>query len=215
MYTYSASASSAAELSQFAQPPQIVNPAGLPAQAMAQQVASQAAGSAAAADPAASPIIAAFAAFNTLTGPLVPAYQIPFAVFTAGIFVNGLTQLEVQAQTLPELAAPMGGAAAARVTAPAAGVRPVLAHLGHAGSVGGLSTPPSWAAGAPPVVEAATGGQPGFRALPPWVHEPAAPGQTGVPAAAQLNHAGGRRGDNAVFRMRDRRYRIPRPAPGG
>jgi hypothetical protein len=32
---------------------------------------------------------------------------------------------------------------------------------------------------------------------------------------AQLSNAGGRRGDNTVFRMRDRRYRMPRPAPGG
>ncbi|UMB72192.1 hypothetical protein MKK62_08430 [Mycobacterium paraterrae] len=87
--------------------------------------------------------------------------------------------------------------------------------MGHAGSVGGLSTPPSWVGEAPPSVATATGGQPGFRALPPWVHEPVPNGQTGVPAAAQLNHAGWRRGGNAVFRMRDRRYRIPRPAPGG
>lgn len=206
MYTYSAAASSAATLSPFEQPPQGANPVGPSAQTVAAppQLAGLASGgSAAGTGPAASPILAAFETFNTLTGPLVPAYQIPFAVFTAGIFVNGLTQSGVEAQTLPELAAPLAGAAPS-----------VLAHVGRAGAVGGLSTPPSWALDTP-VVEVAANQHPGSRMLPPWVHEPAPASGSGVPAMAQLNGAGARRGDRTVFRMRDRRYRIPRPAPGG
>lgn len=205
MYTYSADASSAATLSRFEQPPLGANPVGPSTQTIAAtlQLAGLASDGSAAADPAASPILAAFETFNTLSGPLVPAYQIPFAIFTAGIFVNGLTQSGVQAQTLPELAAPLGGAAPS-----------VLAHVGRAGAVGALSTPPSWAADTP-VIEVATNQHLGSRMLPPWVGESAPASRFGVPAMAQLNGAGARRGDRTVFRMRDRRYRIPRPAPGG
>jgi len=84
--------------------------------------------------------------------------------------------------------------------------------------IGGLSTPPNWTAAAPvegPIAEPVTAGKTGFSVLPPWVEQPQRTGQSGLPPVAQINHGGGRRGDNTVFRMRDRRYRIPRPALGG
>lgn len=133
MYSYAASASSATALTPFDQPPPTTNPAGPSAQAAAtsqgsgtaveqsssalsqlmsalpqqlQSLASGGSANAAATDPAVSPIISAFETFNTLTGPLVPAYQIPFATFQAGNFFTGLAQLYIEEQTLPEMAAP-------------------------------------------------------------------------------------------------------------
>lgn len=244
MYTYAATASSATALSPFEQPPQTTNPVGPATQAAAtsdavgsstgqsatqlaqllaavpQQLQSMAAagsGSAVAADATTSPIIAAFETFNILTGPLVPAYQIPFATFQAGLFVTGLTETKVENQLLPELAAPLDGAAAAQAASASGPVQPVLASAGRAVSVGGLSTPPNWtlASHDGAAAEPAEAARPGLRVLPPWAQEPASAGHTGVPAMAPLNNAGPRRGDNTVFRMRDRRYRMPRPAPGG
>lgn len=243
MYTYAATASSATALSPFEQPPQTTNPAGSAAQAAVtsdavesaagqsatefaqllaavpqqlQGLASAGAGNAVAADATTSPIIAAFETFNILTGPLVPAYQIPFATFQAGLFVTQLTESKVESQLLPALAAPLDGAAA-QAALESGQVQPVLAGAGRAVSVGGLSTPPNWtlASQNSAAVEPVEAAEPAVRVLPPWAQEPASAGHTGVPAMAPLNNAGARRGDNTVFRMRDRRYRMPRPAPGG
>jgi hypothetical protein len=165
------------------------------------------------------PIITAFAHFNTLTGPLVPAYQFPYSVFQAGVFVTGLQQAALQAKNLPAMAAPLGKAAsAAQAVVPHNVSEPVLASAGRAVPVGGLSTPPNWAAAASqpssthqPVALAKME----FRVLPPWAGKPDSSVQAGMPTMAQVSNAGGRRGDNIAYRMRDRRYRMPRPAPGG
>jgi PPE-repeat protein len=245
MYTYAGSAAAATTLSQFSQPPQTTSPAGQSAQSAAvtqaitttaehsqtalsqlmsalpqqlQTLASGGSANASAADTPASSIITAFSDLNTLTGPLIPAYQFPYATFQMAIFIQGLMQSSTQAKDLPAMMAPLGAAAsAAQTTVPQGLSEPVLAGVGRAAVIGGLSAPPNWAAttssavsGAEPVSAAQTG----FRVLPPWVEQPRS-GQSGLPTMAQLSNAGGRRGDNTVFRMRDRRYRMPRPAPGG
>jgi PPE-repeat protein len=246
MYTYAGSASSATTLTQFSQPPQTTSPAGQSAQdaavfqaagtsaehsqtalsqlmsALPQQLQNLASGgstNASAADTPASSIIAAFTDLNTLTGPLIPAYQFPYATFQMAIFIQGLLQSSTQAKNLPAMMAPLGAAASAAQTVVPQGLsNPVLAGVGRAAAIGGLSTPPNWAATTSEAVSAAepaSAVETGFRVLPPWVEQPMRSGHSGLPTMAQINNSGGRRGDNAVFRMRDRRYHMPRPAPGG
>lgn len=246
MYNYAASASAAAKLTQFDQPPQTTNSSGRSAQSTAvsqavetsighsqttlsqlistlpqqlQSLASGASTNASAPSTSTSPIVTAFANLNTLTGPLIPAYQFPYAVFQAGVFGTGLQQSLLQAKDLPAMAAPLGRAAsAAQIVAPQGISEPVLASAGRAVPIGGLSSPPNWATATPEASSAAdpvTVVETGFRALPPWAGKPETPVQAGMPTMAQVSNVGGRRGDNAVFRMRDRRYRMPRPAPGG
>ena len=245
MYNYAGSAWSAATLTQFDQPPQTTSSAGQSAQsvtvsqavatsfghshtalsqlmsALPQQLQSLASGAstnASAASTSTSPIVTAFANFNILTGPLIPAYQFPYAVFQAGVFGTGLQQSLLQAKDLPAMAAPLGAAASAQTIAPQGISGPVLASAGRAVPIGGLSTPPNWATATPEASSApdpVTVVETRFRALPPWAGKPETPAQAGMPTMAQVSNVGGRRGDNTVFRMRDRRYRMPRPAPGG
>jgi PPE-repeat protein len=244
MYNYAGSASSAATLTQFDQPPQTTSSTAQSAQgaavsqtvdtsvghsqtalsqlmsALPQQLQSLATGgstNASAVDTSTTPLITAVSDFNTLTGPLIPAYQFPYSVFQAGVFVNGLMQSGVQAKDLPVVGAPIGGAAAAAQTIAPQGVSgSVLAGTGRAVPIGMLSTPPNWATATPeasPIVEPVV--ETGFRALPSWVGKPETSAQAGMPGVAPVSNAGGRRADNTVFRMRDRRYRMPRPALGG
>jgi len=183
-----------------------------------QSLASGGATNASSADVSPPSIVTVFSDINTLTGPLIPGYQLTFATFQMGQFVQGLAQASSQAKFLPEMAAPLGSAASAAQSIAPQGVGPVLAGAGRAVPIGGLSTPPNWAAAAPvegPAGEPVTATEIGFKALPPWAAEPAQASRSGLPPVAQINHGGGRRGDNTVFRMRDRRYRMPRPAPGG
>jgi PPE-repeat protein len=246
MYNYAGSASSAASLDRFNQPPPTTTPTAQSAQgaavsqalgasadqsqtalsqlmtALPQQLQSLALGgfsNAAAAEVPTSPLVTLFENINTLTGPLVPTYQFTYATFQMAYFIQGLEQSGVQANLLPEMAPALGSVAATAQTIAPQGISgPVLASAGRAVPVGGLSTPPGWAAAtstAGPAAEPVPAAETGFRALPPWVEQPQRTGQSGLPAMAQINHGGGRRGDNTVFRMRDRRYRMPRPAPGG
>jgi PPE-repeat protein len=244
MYTYAGSASSAASLTQFSPPPPTTSPAAQTVQgvsqasassiersgaalpqlmsALPQQLQSLASGgatNAAAADTPASSIVTIFSDINTLTGPLIPAYQFPFATFQMGIFIQGLLQSSTQAKDLPAMMAPLSAAASTSQTIAPQGIsEPVLASAGRASAIGGLSTPPNWAAatsGAVPAGAPVSAVETRFRVLPPWVEQPASTNHSGPPPMAQINNPGPRRGDNTVFRMRDRRYRMPRPAPGG
>jgi hypothetical protein len=69
-----------------------------------------------------------------------------------------------------------------------------------------------------PTTESVAPAETSFRALPPWAN----PTDTrttntsaGMPVTGQINNAASRRGGNTVFRMRDRRYRMPLPTLGG
>ena len=163
------------------------------------------------------PVLTAASDLNTLMGPLNPVYQVPYSVFQMGTFATGLMQSGVQAKDLPEIAASAGGAAAAAQTSATESVpEPVLASAGRASPIGGLSVPQSWTAAAPApglTAESVVSAQTCLRTLPPWVHPTNTP--AGVPTIGQITNGAGRRGGNALFRMRDRRYRMPRPALGG
>jgi PPE-repeat protein len=171
------------------------------------------------ATPSSIPLMTLVSDFDTLIGPLNLGYQAPYTVFQCGSFVNALLQSAVQATNLPKIAAPVEGAAAAGQTLAPQGVgEPVLASAGRAIPIGGLSVPQNWTAAIPAADAAAepmTPAPPGYRALPSWASNlpPNAPGA--MPAIGQVTNAAGRRGGNAVFRMRDRRYRMPRFALGG
>lgn len=172
-----------------------------------------------AATSASTPILTAVSDFDTLIGPLNLVYQLPYTVFQAGSFVTGLLQSGIQATDLPAMAGPAGAAAAAAQTVAPEGVRePVLASVGRAMPIGGLSVPQNWTAATPaagPATEPVVSARTGFRALPAWAANLPPNTAGGMPTIGQVTNVAGRRGGNAVFRMRDRRYRMPRPALGG
>jgi PPE-repeat protein len=199
MYNYAGSALSSATLAQFDQPPPTTNSAGYSAQTAS--------------------IVTVFSDINTLTGPLVPAYQFTYATFQAAQFIQGLSLSGTQAKFVPLIVGPVQGVASAAKTIPPQGLSgPVLAGAGRAVPIGELSTPPNWAAATPlesPVAEPITATEAGFRALPPWVEQPQPLGRSGLPMMATINHGGGRCVDDTAFRIKPRRYRVPRPAVGG
>jgi PPE-repeat protein len=171
-----------------------------------------------AATSASTPILTALGDFDTLVGPLNLVYQLPYTVFQGASFVTALLQSGIQATNLPEMAGPAGAAAAAGETLAPEGVcEPVLASAGRAIPIGGLSVPQNWTAtlAVGPAVEPMASARSGFRALPSWASNPPPNGPGGMPTIGQVTNVAGRRGGNAVFRMRDRRYRMPRPALGG
>ncbi|ORW05033.1 PPE family protein [Mycobacterium kyorinense] len=245
MYGYAACSSAATTLTPFSPPPQTTNPAGQSGQAAAvaqavgtsaghahttlpqlmsavpQQLQTLASGAStnASSSSTSTPILAAFSDFNTLTGPLTPLWQVTYSVFSAGQFGTGYRLAELQlAKNASTAATP---AATVGATTPGTGgVRAnVCATVSNADRVGKLSVPQSWAAATPPVGSAApplrsTGTA--FRALPAWAANPPASPQAGTPTTAiGPTSVAGRRTGNKVFRMRDRRFKIPRPPAGG
>jgi PPE-repeat protein len=165
-------------------------------------------------------ILTAIADLNTLDGPLNLAYQIPYTTFSGGTFYNGLTQSKIQAKDLPEIAEEDAGKAAEAGKLMPEGVdEPVLAAVGRAGPIGALSVPQNWTAAIPSldpvVIEPATVLEPGSHVLPPWTAHPPTTTPAGMPSIGRIPNGAPPRGSNAVFRMRDRRYKFPRPALGG
>jgi PPE-repeat protein len=252
MYGYAESASAAATLTSFSQPPQTTNPAGQSTQggAVAQAVetsighsqttlsqlisavpqrlqtlasgrftnASTAEGSTTSTS---TPILTAITDFDELDGSTILGFAIPKTVFQAGSLATALPQSGGQASALPAITAPGAGAAAATQTTARTNLpQPMLASTGRAAPIGKLSVPSSWTAATPaptPTTEPVASAEPGFRALPPWANPKNTPTNTsaGVPTMGQTTNAASRRGGNTVFRMRDRRYRMPRPTLGG
>jgi PPE-repeat protein len=183
--------------------------------------ATNASGAETSATAAATPILTAVGDFNTLTGPLTVVYQVAYTTFSGGTFVTGLQQSAIQSKNLPEIAEEDAGKAAAteaRIVVPEGVGEPVLAGVGRSAPVGGLAVPQNWTAAisaAGPAIEPATAPDPGSRVLPPWTANPTTTTPAGTPSVGQIPNRAPRRSGNAVFRMRDRRYRMPRPALGG
>lgn len=190
MYGYAASATAATQLAPFTPPQQNTNPAGSATQASTlSQAAELPAGSAASATDAAggaasalgvnSPLdlinVGADAIAYGIDAPLAPlgAVSMPIDLVGAGTGLhtddivsdwdaNGAPLSIVRTVTPPDPA-----------TTPAMLSRTVSAGLGESDSIGGLSVPPTWAAGTPAV-------RPIALALP------AAPASAAVPAAPSL-----------------------------
>jgi len=173
--------------------------------------------------------LSAVSMLNTLDGPLTVAYQMPYTAFSGGSFYNGLTQSKIQAKDLPKIAvedALPAGAAQASSGAPASSAGTAAASVGSAESIGGVFVPRSWAAvvEAVPANTSAGISEVASRVLPPWASHSGRPplanatsadGTTNAPGIARLTTAPGRDRSTAVFRPRDRRYRVPRPTAGG
>jgi PPE-repeat protein len=258
MYGYAASASAAATLTSFGQPPQTTNPAGQSSQggAVGQAVdtsighsqttlsqlmsavpqrlqtlasaplpnSSEAEASATPTSTTATstPIITAVTDLDELLGSTILTFAVPKTVFQGGSFVLASQGTGAQATTLPAMPGPAESAAAIAQTWPPADLsNSVFASVGRAAPVGGLSVPQNWTTATPPAgptTEPVAPAKTSFRALPPWAN----PTDTrttntsaGMPATARITNAPSGRGSNTVFRMRDRRYRMPRPTLGG
>lgn len=180
MYGYAASSAVAGRLDPLTTPTQPTNPAGIAGQAAA---VSQAAASSSvqqvglsnlignvpntvmglasplAAAPAAAPTSILDFPFvqNTINGIVNTAGWFVTAGITSAIFLghtlNTLPAAGAAAEALPGAAA----AVLANTATPAGGVgAPLMAALGSASSVGGLSVPAGWSAAAPPVTTSAT-----------------------------------------------------------
>lgn len=244
MYGYAASSATATALTPFNEPPSTTNAAGESSQAAAvahamgsstatqsqaalsrlmsavpQQLQTLASGASANASPAASSnaILTAFGNFNTLTAPVNLGGGISRTITSAGSFGSGLFRAGLQEHGAPP-AVPRTGAVTAGANTPApVGVRgPVLASVGRAAPIGGLSVPQSWAS-ATPVASAVE--------EPQWLSEmdlgavgPAEESAVGAAPIAGMGPMAGmatRPSVSSVLRVEPRRFKMPRPALGG
>ncbi|MEZ0381573.1 PPE family protein [Mycobacterium sp. pW045] len=169
--------------------------------------------------PASVPIIAQVAAFGPSLGVLSVAQQVVFTTGSQGIF--GMAILNAQDQAAAAAAPPDtvfvdDALRSAPTGVPAA----VLAGAGKAAPVGRLSVPQHWltatqaanttdpAARSPRPATVAIAAEPANGSRPPAGHPPA--GVLG-PMDRGASHTRG----TAVFRMRDRRFWMPRPPAAG
>jgi PPE-repeat protein len=245
MYGYAASSSAASTLTPFSEPPQTTNAAAHPVQAAAVAQASaastvahsqtalsqlmsgvpqqlqtlSAAGSSGSSTSALSSMLSGFSDFNTLTAPVNLGGGISRTITSAGSFGSGLFRANVQAAGhLPE-AASQAIAGGAKTWAPGVG-GPVLANVGRAAPIGGLSVPHSWAS-AIPVASAVE--------EPQWMSDmdlgvgplseeiAAANSVAGAPIAGMGPMTGmvARHSVSSVLRVAPRQFKMPRPAIGG
>ena len=241
MYGYATSASEAATLTAFGQPPQTTNSAGrsTPAAAVGQALNASVGNSSttlthltsatalsSAAQPDASTssgattIIDTFApvtAFDDVINSTVLGFLIPKTIFQGGSYFLATQRTGVLGSDLPvRPPAPEGAAATISTRSSPGPSDPVLASVGRATPVGGLSVPQNWTAATPaagPVTEPIPPAETRFKALPTWANSTNT--SAGLPSMGQIPNGAGRRGGNAVYRMRDRRYHMPRPTLGG
>jgi PPE-repeat protein len=227
MYGYAASSSAAATLTPFSEPPPTTNPAGSPAQAAATTAAQTTLPQLMSAVPqqlqtlstsgfSSSSILTGVGELNTLAAPLDFGAAIGRTVFSAGYFAAGAysTGLQMAKASAKAISPAVSAGFAPPVTG---GVHAAaFASVSQAERVGGLSVPQNWAAAAPAsVAEPVASSLTPFRALPAWAMDP--PTNTGgnPPTFGPMRSGAQRRTGNVVFRMRDRRFRMPRPAVGG
>jgi len=247
MYGYAASSSTATNLTPFTEPPQTTTATGQSAQAAAvaqavggstsagsqsslsqfiaavpQQLQSLSAAGSSASTTSSSSVLTAFGDFNTLASPVNLGAAFSRTVSSGGSFLTGAYRSAIQAKDLPKIAEEGAGAAAAKTKAwvPEGVQRPVLAGVGRAAPIGGLSVPQTWAS-ATPVASAVE--------EPHWMSEA---DLGAVPASAETTTAGaagagpmaglgstsglaGRPSVSNVLRVAPRRFTMPRPALGG
>lgn len=215
MYVYGASASAAAALNPFDPPPQTTNPGGVTPVAVVGQAVSSAPQSAASATSTSTAIttaVAPIAAFDYGLNTTILGFEIPKTLFQGGSYFLATQRTGTQDSDLP-VRTPIPSAP--QISTSSILSKPVVASTGRSVPVGGMSVPQNWPAEATvsgAVTETAAATDTGSRILPPWAHEHAS---AGVPATARISAPGGRRQSNAVFRMQDHRYRVPRHPMGG
>jgi PPE-repeat protein len=170
-----------------------------------------------------SSIMTGFSDFNTFSSPASLAAGFGRTFFGGGNFLSAVYRTGIQAKDLPKIAEEDAGRAAGAKTqawVPEGVERPVLAGVGRAEPIGGLSVPQSWAS-ATPVASAVE--------EPQWLSEmdlgavPASAettpaGTAGVGPIAGLNPSTSmlaRPSVSNVLRVAPRRFTMPRPALGG
>ncbi len=182
-------------------------------------------GSSTAATGTSASILSAFSSFNTLTGPVSLGAAFSRTATSGGSFLTQAYRTGLQAQDLPKIAAEGAeGADKAARGAKAAGWvaedidRPVLAGIGKAEPIGGLSVPQTWAS-ATPVASAVTD--------PQWLSEadlgaiPASEttmgGMSGAPMLGMTQQPGAwsRPSVSNILRVQAGRFTMPRPVSGG
>jgi PPE-repeat protein len=182
----------------------------------------------AATDPSAS-LLTAFSNFNTLAGPANLTAAFSRTVTSGGSFLTGAYRTGLQAQDLPKIAEEDAGAAAGRAAAGANAAtqawlsegmeRRVLAGIGQAEPIGGLSVPQTWAS-ATPIASAVED--------PHWLSEmdlgavPASAdttmgGMPGAPMVGMTQQPGvwSRPTVSNILRVQAGRFKMPRPLLGG
>jgi len=242
MYGYAASASAAATLTPFSQPPQTTNPAGQASQgaAVGQAVDTAVGHSQTSVSQLMSAVpqqlqaltpggltnssAAQTSAATTTTTTITPIDFLAYfndvlrtvffgSQFTKTPFYIGSFIAALPRTGAPASALPGAAAGAAQTASSAEPSEWVLASVGRTVPVGGLSVPPSWTAATPAGGPAAEPAETGFRALPTWANRTKT--SAGLPAVGQIPNGGGRRPNKAAYRMRNRSYRMPRPTLGG
>ncbi|OBI39994.1 hypothetical protein A5707_10925 [Mycobacterium kyorinense] len=247
MYGYAASSSTATMLTPFSEPPQTTNVAGQSqqtaavAQAMATSTATRsqatlsqlmsavpqqlqtlsAAGpSVSAASPVPSSILTAFSNFNTLTGPISFGNAVSRTITSAGSFGSAIFRSNLQAAgSLPE-ARTSAAMVGAKALVPEVVRSPVLASVGRAAPIGGLSVPQSWASATPvasAVEEPLWMSEMDLGAAAPLEETAAAGTAAGAPVAGVGPMAGvlARSSVSSVLKVAPRRFQMPRPTFGG
>lgn len=180
----------------------------------------------AATDPSAA-ILTAFSNFNTLTGPTSLSAAFTRTASSAGSFFTQAYRTGLQAQDLPKIAeegeaaagkAAGGAKAAAQAWTAEGAERSVLAGMGKAEPIGGMSVPQTWASATP-------GGSTG--ALPRWLSEmdlaavpasdPTMGGMSGSPMVGMAQQPGvwSRPTVSNILRVQATKFKMPRPALGG
>ncbi|OBJ28594.1 PPE family protein [Mycolicibacter heraklionensis] len=199
-------------LSGASEPPQILTTA--PAQP------SQAGLAQATPPPASLPIVDQVAAFGPTLGVLGVAQQVVFTTGSQGIFGMAILNAQAKAAAGAMLATPVVTVDAhgpALTGVPAA----VLAGAGKAVPVGKLSAPQNWLTATPTASvadSAVRSPRPAaVGAAPPEAANSAKPMAGNAPTAVMgpMDRRAPRRDGTAVFRMRDRRFRMPRPPGAG
>lgn len=213
MYGYAAASAAAGKLSPLTSPAPTNNPGGLGAQAMAVSQATAAGAQTAGlnqvvtkapeavrtlAAPAATPGLSGLDSF--LGNPVVNnvgnagfdlvSWNV-FNTIVSNILYNHTLDAAASASLAGDVGGAVGGAALVGAAAPAStaavGAAPVLASMGAAAPVGGLSTPVAWSA-ATPAPAAATAAGSGWTAP---IEEPHTTWATGMPAVASAGRGGG------------------------
>lgn len=196
MYGYAASSAIAGVLSPMTTPAPTANPAGLAGQAggvtgaqsaLAQTIASLPNSVAALASPLDYPFVsngiegvagtAAWWVMNAIQGAVLLGHSIYYAP-AAAVAVTS-TQTVAGGFGVTSLAGAVGQAGSTGV-----GGAPVLAGLGRASTVGGLSVPPGWSAGAPATSSGASAFEGARWAVDPEEAAPVSAVPAGVPAVA-------------------------------
>jgi PPE-repeat protein len=180
-----------------------------------------------AADPSTS-LLTAFSSFNTLTGPASLSAAFSRTATGGGSFLTQAYRTGLQAQDLPKIAEEGAGAAAGKAAGGAKAAtqawvaegmeRPVLAGIGKAEPIGGLSVPQTWAS-TTPVASAVED--------PQWLSEmdlgavPASDttmgGMSGAPMVGMTQQPGmwSRPTVSNILRVQAGRFKMPRPVSGG